>query len=128
MTSAANYNTSKELMTASQPRSRVSIDDIIESSSTQPEPTNLKRKADEISDAIELELRTRGNSSSPDIVQDAIPKELPNPTLLQPYATDAHPAKRFKKILENVGYAALGGVAVGAGLFSVLVVTAPDFV
>lgn len=35
--------------------------------------------------------------------------------------------KRMKRFAEAVGYAALGGAAVGAGLFSVLVATAPDF-
>jgi len=35
--------------------------------------------------------------------------------------------KRMKRFVEAVGYAALGGAAVGAGLFSVLVATAPDF-
>jgi hypothetical protein len=43
------------------------------------------------------------------------------------HAPEPRPVKRFKKLFENVGYAALGGVAVGAGLFSVLVATAPEF-
>ncbi|TGO61622.1 hypothetical protein BCON_0026g00670 [Botryotinia convoluta] len=40
------------------------------------------------------------------------------------------PVKRLKmrKFVEAVGYFALGGAAVGAGLFSALVATAPDFV
>ncbi|TGO28486.1 hypothetical protein BPAE_0027g00530 [Botrytis paeoniae] len=40
------------------------------------------------------------------------------------------PVKRIKmrKFVEAVGYFALGGAAVGAGLFSALVATAPDFV
>ncbi|KAM0141982.1 hypothetical protein ACHAP3_001975 [Botrytis cinerea] len=40
------------------------------------------------------------------------------------------PVKRLKmkKFVEAIGYFALGGAAVGAGLFSALVATAPDFV
>lgn len=44
--------------------------------------------------------------------------------------TEHRPVKRLKmrKFVEAVGYFALGGAAVGAGLFSALVATAPDFV
>ncbi|TEY35918.1 hypothetical protein BOTCAL_0575g00010 [Botryotinia calthae] len=43
---------------------------------------------------------------------------------------EQRPVKRLKvrKFVEAVGYFALGGAAVGAGLFSALVATAPDFV
>lgn len=42
-------------------------------------------------------------------------------------STEVRPVKRLKRVAEALCYAAAGGVAVGAGLFSILVATAPDF-
>lgn len=69
--------------------------------------------------------------ASADVADSQDPTAVSSPiTEAVPAESDAHaprPTKKLKKLLENVGYAALGGVAVGAGLFSVLVATAPDF-
>lgn len=148
MTSAATYNQSKAAMsTASnklateQPaRSRLSISDIIEGSSNDSSKS-LKRKAEDISDVVGNEVRIWAANSS---VSDKPQNTEENPILASissspsegevtcvpvsaPSAPEARPAKRFKKFVEAVTYAALGGAAVGAGLFSVLVATAPDF-
>jgi hypothetical protein len=133
LTSAVNFNAATQ-----KPRSGLGINDIINTSSTTTQ--NLKRKADEISDATDAELRplAQSSTSSPDAVktsadvtdsQDPAAISIPTTEAI-PAESDAHaprPTKKLKKLLENVGYAALGGVAVGAGLFSVLVATAPDF-
>jgi len=145
MTSAYSYIVSKNSATTSEPtppNSRgIKIDDIIEPSISQ-RPLRLKRKADEISNITDEELRLWAKASTSSTVSKPT---LENPTT-QPQATtqiamtypvpassaiptvsEVRPTKRMKKLLENVGYAALGGVAVGAGLFTVLVATAPDF-
>ncbi len=101
---------------------------------------SLKRKADDISDANDAELRIWAQSStsssddqmgSGDVADSKAPATVSSPGtetfLVAPDAPAPRPTKRLKKLLENVGYAALGGVAVGAGLFSVLVATAPEF-
>jgi hypothetical protein len=133
LTSAVNYNAATQ-----RPRSGLGINDIINTSSTMAQ--SLKRKADEISDATDAELRVWAQSStsstddpmgSGDVADAKAPAAVSSPGTetvpAAPGAPAARPTKRLKKLLENVGYAALGGVAVGAGLFSVLVATAPDF-
>jgi hypothetical protein len=145
MTSAVEYNKSKTSMAAankeasSQPgRSKLSIRDIIDSS-TADQTKDKKRKADEISNVIEDEVRIWAASSSLDPSIDstdmsasgsgvvATPKLPGVKQDLEPDLPEQRSAKRLKKIVEGVGYAALGGAVVGAGLFSVLVATAPDF-
>jgi len=134
MTSAVNFNAAVH-----KPRSGLGINDIINTASTTTK--SLKRKADDISDITEEELRIWAQSSttsnedvkgSADISKSelaSVPTSMAG--VVSPVVDVAAPAprptKRLKKLLENVGYAALGGVAVGAGLFSVLVATAPDF-
>lgn len=133
LTSAVNYNAATH-----KPRSGLGINDIINTSSTMAQ--SLKRKADDISEATDAELRMWAQSStsstddpmgSESAADPKAPAAVSSPgTETLPAAPDApapRPTKRLKKLLENVGYAALGGVAVGAGLFSVLVATAPDF-
>lgn len=134
MTSAVNFNAATQ-----KPRSGLGINDII-NNTTSTTTQSLKRKAAEISDATDAELKMWAQSSttsngdangSPDLTN---PKE--QATVSSP-STDAVPAvagapnprptKKAKKFMENFGYAVLGGVAVGAGLFSALVATAPDF-
>lgn len=147
MSSAAKYNESKASMAAatSKPapvqsvRSGLRIDDIIEDSSTDQNTKDLKRKADEISDVIENDVRTW--ASSPPVEAT---KTSPDMSVLESQAATAgeaseiarstvsdapehRPAKRLKKFAEVVGYFALGGAAVGASMFSFLVATAPDF-
>jgi hypothetical protein len=145
MTSAYSYIVSKNSATTSEPtppNSRgIKIDDIIEPSTSQ-RPLRLKRKADEISDITDEELRLWAKASTSSTVSKPT---LETPTTKTQATTkiamthpvpassatstvsEVRPTKRMKKLLENVGYAALGGVAVGAGLFTVLVATAPDF-
>lgn len=133
LTSAVNYNAATH-----KPRSGLGINDIINTSSTMAQ--SLKRKADDISDANDAELRIWAQSStsssddqmgSGDVADSKAPATVSSPGtetfLVAPDAPAPRPTKRLKKLLENVGYAALGGVAVGAGLFSVLVATAPEF-
>lgn len=145
MTSAYSYNVSKNSATTTVPtptNSRgIKIDDIIEPSTPQ-RPLRLKRKADEISDITDEELRlwakaSNTSNTSKSTLDKAVTKSqaitkiaVTCPAVASsttPVVPDVRPTKRMKKLLENVGYAALGGVAVGAGLFTVLVATAPDF-
>jgi hypothetical protein len=139
MTSAAEYNKSKATAATTKSRSGLSITDIIDAESTVHHAKSLKRKAENISDATEDELRIwANNTSSTNELQGsaemavlkseaAVSSEVPEASEPASQAPEDRPVKRFKKLFENVGYAALGGVAVGAGLFSVLVATAPDF-
>jgi hypothetical protein len=90
---------------------------------------------DLVVEAVEASLQ----KASPD--ETATLEQVQHTTVIQPNPETAQavpigepaaenmprPTKRLKKFAEAVGYAALGGVAVGAGLFSVLVATAPDF-
>jgi hypothetical protein len=110
---------------------------------------SLKRKAPEISDVIEGEVRewATKDASIPSANADSSPVDqtsasLPTPVesatrsrqvdicaFVRPNSmSQERPQKKLKRFAEAVGYAALGGLAVGAGLFSVLVATAPDFV
>jgi hypothetical protein len=139
MTSAAEYNKSKATAATTKSRSGLSITDIIEAESAVHHAKSLKRKAEDISDATEDELRIWANNTSStnesqgssEIAvlksEAAVSSEVPEASDPASQAPENRPVKRFKKLFENVGYAALGGVAVGAGLFSVLVATAPDF-
>ena len=147
MSSAVKYNESKTSMATissiSAPvqggRSGFRIDDIIEESSIDQKAKDLKRKADEISDVIEQEVRIWASSPPVEVSniatdmsvldsQAATPDEASTIARNTNSDTSEHrPAKRLKKFAEVVGYVALGGAAVGAGMFSLLVATAPDF-
>jgi hypothetical protein len=133
MTSAVNFNAATQ-----KTRSGLGINDIINDASMTTH--SLKRKADNISDATDAELRIWAQSStasndgmkgSADVSaaesQPTVPSVRIEDVPAVPGSLAPRPTKKLKKLLENVGYAALGGVAVGAGLFSVLVATAPDF-
>lgn len=132
MTSAVAFNESK----AKSIRSRLSIRDIIESSSRDETAQKSgsrageKRKASEISNVVDEELREWASldASKPSKVASSNTKII---TSIQPVATqpdEQRPTKKLKTVLERVGYAAVGGMAVGAGLFFGLVATAPDFI
>lgn len=130
MTSAVTFNKSREALVASDniiapgSRSGLSIRDIIE--------VPKKRKAEEISD-VDSDEEVRMWASSPATnnekpvtnVCEVVPIAL-RPALVSG-VPEGRPIKRFKRFAERLGYAAIGGAAVGAGLFSVLVATAPDF-
>jgi len=153
MTSAANFAQSKSLFSRTSnnacqtSNSSIKLDVSFDPSlSNSKKPT--KRKADDISDVLDEEMRAWG-SSSPE-KSSTQPQSL-EMTAAQMSANDAEspssaniaspftglrapstlleqrPTKKLKRFAEAVGYAALGGVAVGAGLFSILVATAPDF-
>ncbi|KAE8453084.1 hypothetical protein EG329_012271 [Mollisiaceae sp. DMI_Dod_QoI] len=140
MTSAYSFHVSKaSAISPAKTNSRgIKINDIIDTSTPQ-RPLRFKRKADEISDVTDKELRmwakasTASNASKiateSNITESHIATQtiIPQPIFTNSATTESRPTKRIKKLLENVGYAALGGVAVGAGLFTVLVATAPDF-
>ncbi|TAQ91513.1 hypothetical protein B7494_g233 [Chlorociboria aeruginascens] len=134
MTSAVKYNESKasifasKALTRAQPaRSGLSIDDIIDRATASEHSNNLKRKADDISQAIENEVRMWA-SSPPVQVSEQIASYRPkNRTVALVDAPQSRPTKRLRRFAEAVGYAALGGAAVGATLFSALILTAPEF-
>jgi len=137
MTSAVKFNESK----AKSVRSRLSIHDIIENSSRDQSPQKLspkvgeKRKAGEISNVIENEIRewaSLGTSNPSELASSNLEatksgQQVRVTDASAPQADDQRPAKKLKTILERAAYAAVGGVAVGAGLFFSLVATAPDF-
>ena len=146
MTSAVKYNESKASMAAlisnSAPpqsvRSGLRIDDIIEEPSLVEKSKDLKRKANEISDIIEneshiwasTEVEVPGRAADLSVLESQVVAGGEASELTQftkPDASEHHPAKRLKKFVEVAGYLALGGAAVGAGMFSLLVATAPDF-
>ena len=139
MGSAVTYNESKASMASANAhtvspigRLRLTINDIIEDADTS---NTLKRKAGDISDAIEEEARIWASSSTIDNLGGSvtIPAPAPEATLIkeQPEnspvpvteTSEHRPAKRLRKIVESVGYIALGG----ATLFGALVLSAPDF-
>jgi len=136
MTSAMNYTTSKDSMAAAAsaakaasnpPRTALKIDEMCISTSSTP---TLKRKVEYISSSSDQELRSWGNDTST-TAQFSSNVAASEPSLGQiTLASDVEaprPTKRFKKFMEKVGYAAIGGVAVGASLFTALVATAPNF-
>jgi len=147
MTSAVKFNESKAAIAAIQPgRSAVRIDDIVEPLAIESEPKSLKRKASDISDVLEEEVRVWASKDSSvsaaevimssDVgphVENASQQQGSESTEALPPSTsvDSAPAepahKRIKKFAEVVGYTALGGLAGGLALFSTLVATAPDF-
>ncbi|KAI9048669.1 hypothetical protein LZ554_007500 [Drepanopeziza brunnea f. sp. 'monogermtubi'] len=135
MTSSHIYNTSKiSQVSASEPkqnpRSAIKIPDIIDSSSPFLRVNNLKRKSDNLSNVTDEELRNWAKSNVSDVApgsgaplsQPADGGEVSESALATSDAPEPRPTKRFKKLLENVGYVALGG----ATLFAALVATAPD--
>jgi len=105
-----------------------------------PKRRGIKRKADEIAELISQEERawdppspfaTKLPSIDKSLTQDnstSQPRQESQPEITSNHGTSGHRTKRLKKFAEAVGYAALGGVAVGASLFSLLVATAPEFV
>jgi hypothetical protein len=147
MTSAAKFNESKAAIAAVQPgRSAVRINDIVEPLAAESDVKSLKRKASDISDVLEEEVRIWAsidssvsraeviNSSDMEAQTENTSQQqisgsaeaLPPSTSVDPPTVEpAH--KRIKKFAEVVGYTALGGLAGGVALFSALVATAPDF-
>jgi hypothetical protein len=155
MTSAVRYNDSKASMAMSgsnqstsvkQTRSTLSTPENAEHLSKDQATKTLKRKADNISEATEEEVRIWASSPGSDAAkrpvkdleyasnmsilpsQTQTPKSSSHVSLATVASLPEHqPTKRLKRFAEAAGYAALGGAAVGACLFSVLVTTAPDF-
>lgn len=137
MTSAVTYNESKASMASTNKhtsgRSGLRIHDIIEDAADDHASNSLKRKADDISEAIENEVRVWA-SSSPALndleapsgisaASQAAVGEEQSKTTSALTAPEQRPSKRLRKIVESVGYVALGG----ATLFGALVLSAPDF-
>jgi len=147
LTSAVKYNESKATMAAANKtaaifssRSALRINDIIDEVSL-PEQTSrgIKRKAYDISgDGKDIQAWTKTNLplqvpmnfqteySDVDVASDSIQLSEAVAQKL-PELIETRPAKRFKGLVERLGYIAFGGVAVGSALFSVLVATAPEF-
>jgi hypothetical protein len=141
MTSAVAYNQSKASMASanelpSNPsgRSGLSINDIIEGAGDHTFKPQ-KRKAGDISEAIEKEIRVWASSSpapncfegstamSASTSQAPIREEQSETISAASNQNEQRPAKRLRRIVESVGYVALGG----ATLFGALVLSAPDF-
>jgi hypothetical protein len=132
MASAAKYISSEDTMAAankeapSQPgRSKLAIGDIIDRPTT-PVPESKKRKADDISDAIENEVRIWASSPTLNPPTDSATTTgagAPAQPKLGERNNSERSMKRLKRVVEGAAYIALGGV----GLFSILVATAPDF-
>jgi len=131
MTSSYSYNTSKDAMLSisapqHNPRSAIKITDIVEPSPLSNNTNSLKRKVDSISDVTNKELRNWANSnvsSENSRASLSIPIQGKNLNDVS-NSTGAPAAKRFKKLLANAGYVALGG----ATLFAALVATAPELI
>lgn len=141
MTSAVTYNESRASMASANKyrsvgRSGISISDIVERSSGELGPKNLKRKSDDISEAIEDEIRIWATSSTAlndsegpmDLTASASKVAIREEqseiaSTPAPETSQQRPTKRLRKIVESVGYVALGG----ATLFGALVLSAPDF-
>jgi len=137
MTSAVIYNNSKETMAAaaaSNTRSGIKIKDIIESTLSPQMSVGSKRKADDISEVTDAELRTWANNPASNVtsVSTTDPKEPDSQGHVEQEvapvftSSELRPTKK-QRILESVGYIALGGVTAVAGLFAALVATAPEF-
>ncbi|KAJ4415453.1 hypothetical protein N0V82_007324 [Gnomoniopsis sp. IMI 355080] len=105
-----------------------------------------KRKAAEISEESPSEFKwasssedkskagssaeTLKSSSQPSSqsTRNPIPLPSPPPSPDEVRSPEQRPSKKIKKIAERVGYAALGGVSVGAMVLTSLIYTAPNFV
>lgn len=102
-----------------------------------------KRKADHISVALEEETaawsKEMGDFVEPELTLEnfhassaTYPEQAVGTENITAFdsvtTTEPRPTKKLKRFVEAAGYAALGAVAAGAGLFSLLVATAPDFV
>ncbi|KAF4632318.1 hypothetical protein G7Y89_g5809 [Cudoniella acicularis] len=129
MTSAVKFNESK----AKSVRSRLSILDIIEDDTLEQAPVKSeakvggKRKAAEISNVIENEVRAWASSQESEAAPPSFASHASGQQLAATSKPEERPAKRLKTFLERAVYAAVGGVAVGAGVFFSLVATAPNF-
>jgi pSer/pThr/pTyr-binding forkhead associated (FHA) protein len=143
MLSAHAFQTHKD----NAKRTEIGIHDLVIQSPS--EPPSRKRKAGGISEVSPLEevwakQTSKATSKTLDASHLAVSssahvsaKATANTdqhrqdtyTLLRAQTSHARPAKRMRirSILEKVGYAALGGAAVGAAMFSSLVLTAPNF-
>ncbi|PBP22282.1 FHA domain protein [Diplocarpon rosae] len=132
MTSSHTYNMSKIFQKSSplprqNPRSAIKIPDIIDASSPFPRIHALKRKSGEMSNVTDEELREWAESNVSEVfpiaASNASAGEKTSESIsIESHAPEPRPAKRFKKLLENVGLVALGG----ATIFAALVATAPD--
>lgn len=128
MTSAVKFNESKAMSV----RSRLSIPDIIENSSLDQGSQKIgsigeKRKAGDISNVIESEIREWASLDASKPAISGLQARTAEAPVVQENEHEQRPVKKLKTILERAAYAAVGGVAVGAGLFFSLVATAPDF-
>lgn len=130
MTSAATYTVSKDSMVATKtatilpPRAALKIKDMCDDTSS---PTTLKRTAEHISSATVKDIiwAESASATTQPINTKAAPFKISEPMVFPCTQDVPRPTKKFKRVMENVGYAAIGGLAVGAGLFAALVATAP---
>lgn len=85
--------------------------------------SDVKSNAAVLSEAVQ----SSSHSISPlNNVQTRFPSPPPSPE--ERANPEQRPTKKLKKIAERVGYAALGGVSVGAMVLTSLIYTAPSFV
>lgn len=143
MTSAVKYNESRAAIAAANEtsavflgRSGLSINDIIDDATTEHTSRNMKRKADDISDVIENEVRewasslpsnSSGGSTNTTVSTTQATASQDLSGINSSPMNEQRPTKKIRRFVERLGYAAVGGAAVGATLFFGLVATAPDF-
>ncbi|KAH8685571.1 hypothetical protein BGZ60DRAFT_395475 [Tricladium varicosporioides] len=136
MTSAVKFNESK----AKSVRSRLSIHDLIDVANRDQAPRKPeakvgdKRKASEISNVNEDEVRAWASSQEASKTREPVPSKIDSTSTLQqpdfatkPVNIEDRPSKRMKTFLERAAYVTVGGLVASAGVFLSLVVTAPDF-
>lgn len=135
--SLTDFQVRSPVQTFEQPqivRSGLRIDEIIDREVVDQHAATLKRKADDISKAVEEDVRIWASTLKPVDTTSSPESHVPTPAQISivsssdmSLTSEYRPAKKLRKLMENVAYAALGGVAVGAALFGGLVATAPDF-
>jgi hypothetical protein len=137
MTSAYQFEQSK-IKAARAGYSRLAISEIIESpvkpAKRKAEEMSLLTPEEELFDATHKSQYTR--DVSPEQPMNATQEESPHDTTMAVNApimtqsdetSDNRPTKRLKRVVEAVGYLALGGAATGVALLSALIATAPTF-
>ncbi|KAH6674548.1 hypothetical protein B0J14DRAFT_562661 [Halenospora varia] len=136
MTSAVKFNESK----AKSVRSRLSIHDLIDVANRDQAPRKPeakvgdKRKASEISNVNEDEVRAWASSQEASKALELVPSKMGSTSTPQqpdvatkPVNIEERPTKRMKTFLERAAYVTVGGLVASAGVFLSLVATAPDF-
>jgi hypothetical protein len=137
-TSAFTFNKTKSSKEATS-RPSIDADKGLEpkktlESSAKPPKRKFEELEKEVRDWAEATVHSTGRDNTLSDAGCAVDTRAVGETLQSPQIVSLHSTgqqerstKRLRSFVEAAGYAALGGLAVGAGLFSVLVATAPEF-